>query len=350
MIADAVRARTLIDKASTGLTAAASLEDVLAEAGEALVYATASGDSRLVLDALLLRAQALTAIGDATAEDWLAVERAARDLEDWLRVAFALRMQVMGLLDDHAPDAAAPAARLGDVAAAQAMPRDIAWAEAVRAEIAMVAGRWDVAHTTAMRAVTNANRAEDPTTMLRAWHVVIPIAAARRDEVRLSLAFYAYERRRLTASPYARLLDAAATAQFAAFGLTSAPPLRFEDLPGAFDGAAAMPHWLAAVETIVGGWIEAGEFAAAERALEKMGGGRPTGLGAGVEALLRARLHAAEGSPPQGVAAQAWHALEVFSRIGAPWWIAKAIGALGRNATPTLKKQAKQIELVLRVR
>lgn len=259
-------------------------------------------------------------------------------------------MQVMRLLDDHAPDAAAPAARLGDVAAAQAMPRDIAWAEAVRAEIAMVAGRWDVAHAIAMRAVTDANRADDPSTVLRAWHVVIPIAAARRDEVRLSLAFYAYERRRLGSSPYARLLDAAATAQFAAFGLTQPAPVRFDDLPGAFDGAAAMPHWLAAVETIVGGWIDAGDFAAAERALQKMSGGRPTGLGAGVEALLRARLLAAEGSPPQGVTAQAWHALEVFSRIGAPWWIAKAIAALGGDATATLKKQARQIEVVLRIR
>ncbi|HEX9697471.1 MAG TPA: hypothetical protein VGB64_14290 [Actinomycetota bacterium] len=350
MIADAVRARSLIDSAAAGLSEASSLEDVLSAAGEAVVYATSSGDARLVLDALELRAQTLTALGDATAEDWQAVERAARDLEDWPRVAQALRMQVMRLLDDHAPDAAAPAARLGEMAAAQAMPPDLAWAEAVRAEIAMVTGRWDVAHATAMRAVTTAGRASDPSTVLRAWHVVIPIAVARRDEVRLSLAFYAYERRRDGGSPYARLLDAAAAAQFAAFRLTSPVPVRFEDLPGAFDGGAAMPHWLAAVESIVSGWIAAGDFAAAERALESMSGGRASGLGAGVEALLRARLLVAEGAPQQGVAAQAWHALEVFSRIGAPWWIAKAIEALGRDATPTLRTQARQIEIVLRIR
>lgn len=350
MITDVVLARTLIDQAAAGLAGGSSLHDVLADAGEAVRVAVATGNPALTLDALLIRAQALTALGEATPEDWQGVERAARELDDWPKAALALRMQVMRLLDDHAPDAAAPAARLGAVAAANAMPADLGWAEAVRAEIAMVAGRWDDAHTIAMRAVTTASRAKDISTVLRAWHVVIPMAAERADDVRLSLAFYAYGRRPPGASAYARLLDAAAAVRFAAAGLAQPVAVPTAELLGAFDGAAAMPHWLAAVETIVDQWITAGDFAAAGHALEKMGGSRASGLGAGVEALLRARLLTAEGAPEAGVAAQAWHALDVFSKVGAPWWIAKAIRALDGAAPQTLRTQAKRIEQALRIR
>lgn len=350
MITDVVLARTLIDDAAAGLAGGSSLHDVLAAAGEAVRVAVATGNPSLTLDALMVRAQVLTALGEATAEDWQGVERSARDVEDWPKAALALRMQVMRLLDDHAPDAAAPAARLGEIAAAQAMPADLGWAEVVRAEIAMVAGRWDDAHTIAMRAVTTASRAKDTSTVLRAWHVVIPIAAARNDDIRLSLAFYAYGRRRPGASAYAQLLDAAAAIRFAAAGLAQPVAVPPAELLGAFDGAAAMPHWLGAVETIVGEWIAAGDFAAAGHALEKMSGSRASGLGAGVEALLRARLLAAEGAPGAGIAAHAWHAIDVFSKVGAPWWIAKAIRALGSDAPQTLKTQAKRIEQALRIR
>lgn len=349
-----IDARELISRATASLGGPASLDAALADAEAAVGIAADSGDERLALDALECRAQILTGMGEASAEDWLAVEHSARACGDWPRAAGALRMQAMRLLDDHAPDALAPCNRLFTLGSEQSMLEQQAWADSVRAEIMFLTGDWDGATTAAMRAV---GRSEDAGATLRGWHVVIPIAAARRDTIRLGLAYYPYTLRSemAGASPYRRLLDAAALTVFARAELCKQPSVAPSELLPAARGAAAMPHWLAALEVVVEAWIAAGEFVAAERALELMtasqSSGNASGLGAGVGALLRARLHHAEGAPPAGVAAHAWRALELFSGIGAPWWSAKAIAMLAEagEAPPALRTEARRINAALSI-
>ena len=357
--------RALIRRASAGLGGSTSLDGPLDDAEQAVHAAEMAGDAILLLDALEVRAQALTGLGDASAEDWRGVEHAARVCEAWPRAANALRMQVMRLLDDHAALAEAPAIRLTDVASREGSTVDLAWAEAARAEIAFVEGRWDEAATFAMRAISAAGRVHDSTAMLRAWHVLTPIASARDDETRLSLAVYAYssvprDHIDITgASPYRALLDTAAAIRFAQGGAErnrgEMPRLDIPMLLRAMSGAAAMPHWLAAVETVIERLIIQGDLGAAERALEQMAGshksGNASGLGAAVESLLRARLLCAEGAMKRGIAAHAWTALEGFSKASAPWWISKAIRIIGRagEATPSLRAEALRIERALRL-
>ncbi|MHB8512010.1 MAG: hypothetical protein ACYDCC_07480 [Actinomycetota bacterium] len=352
MAVDVRHVRDLIKRASDGLSGEASLDGPLAEAEEAVEAAEAAGDALLLLDALEVRAQALTGLGEAEPEDWLAVERAARVCDAWPRASNALRMQIMHLLDDHGSAAEGTAARLAELAAVHGSPADLAWAEAARAEISFVAGRWDEANAFAMRAIAAANRSGDQTPILRAWNVITPIAAARADQNKMALAAYAYRALATDEAPntYRRLLDAAISIRFNN-GATSA--LDDDELLGAMSGAAAMPHWLAAIETVIERWISHGDLGVAERALERLASshrsGSASGLGACIEALLRARLLNAEGALKRGVAAQAWTALEGFSRIGAPWWIAKSIRVIGRagEATPALRSEALRIERAL---
>lgn len=363
IVIDAQAVRALIDRAGAMLGGPASLDGALGDVEEALTAASDLGDEDLVLDALECRARVLTGMGEAVADDWLAVEHAAIAGQAWPRAAVAMRMQAMALIDDDAPSAEAPSTRLAQLATDHGLTTDLAWAESLRAEIRFVLGQWDEATTVAMRAVAAGGRTEDSGATLRAWHVVVPIASERGDVTRLGLAFYPYSLRRQIApdSHYRRLLDAAAMIRFSAAGLCPPPDLTPAELLPSVSGSAVMPHWLAAVEVVVDAWISAGEFAAAEHAVEAMGasaaGGSASRLGAGAEALLRARLLHAEGSPEGGVASHAWRALELFTAAKAPWWISKAIHMLvDANEAPDsdaddgagdLAAQAKHIEAAL---
>src|SRR3954468_2403092 len=98
-----------------------------------------------------------------------------------------------------------------------------------------------------------------------------------------------------------------------------------------FDMDQGAPSWLAAVETVVGCWLAAGELDGVDAALERMRGSftrsPPTNLALSTEALLRARLLARRGSIAEAIAAA-----QSARDVRAPWWRAKAVRLVGELA------------------
>src|SRR5205823_4979896 len=103
---------------------------------------------------------------------------------------------------------------------------------------------------------------------------------------------------------------------------------------------------LAAIEIVVGSWLDAGDYEGAGLALDRMrarlGVREATGLARGVEALLRARLLLAR----EDVGGATVEANRAVAALRAPWWRAKAIRLLEQAgaASPSVVEEAERIE------
>jgi hypothetical protein len=179
---------------------------------------------------------------------------------------------------------------------------------------------------------------------VRSWFALRPIALARRRSDLIEQAFPLFEATRgRSDSPYARVISTAMDLAFAETGLLPAFVPELEPRLASFDLAYDDPSWLAAVEAVVGSWLDNGALAEARTALDRFRAAAEdknmARLAFASQALLRSRLLLAEGDLA-GAASEAESALETR----APWWRVRALRALeaaGAASDETLEEAAQ---------
>jgi class 3 adenylate cyclase/tetratricopeptide (TPR) repeat protein len=348
---DAAVARLLLLRSVAVLNAWDDYERADVDATRGLALVRAGDDLQLELEALQLTAQIGSERGDDTGEAWLEIEDLARRSGRWETVAAAIRMRGFGHIDDEPDRALVPIAAAADVAAAYGLIEAGGWADYMRAEAALSAGRWDEAVEAGLRAVELGETHGYHRVVVRSWFVLLPLARAQGRADLIRQAHPRFETRARLGqeadSYYARIVATAAHLHFAASGLW--PPFvpDVEERLPCFDMDQGGPSWLAGVETVVDAWLDAGELDGAEQALDRMrtrlARGDATHLALATEALLRARLLLARGGV--GAAAEAERALaETTGR--APWWRVKAIRVLEQagGASTALVDEARSLE------
>jgi class 3 adenylate cyclase/tetratricopeptide (TPR) repeat protein len=349
---DAAVARLLLLRSVAVMNAWDDYERAEIDATRALPLVRAAGDPPLELEALQLMAQIRSERGDDTADAWLAIEDLARDSGRWETVASAIRARAFEYVDDD-PDRALPLVdAAADVAGAYGLVEAGGWADYLRAEAHMSAGRWEEAIEAGLRAIEVGEAHGYHRVVVRSWFVLLPVARAQGREDLIRRAFPRFEMRARIGheadSYYARIVATATHLHFAAFGLK--PPFvpDVEERLPCFDLDHSTPSWVAGIETVVGAWLDADELDAAQRALDRMRArlarGRTTHLAQATEALLRARLLLAR-SEEAGAVAEAKRVL-AGTTASAPWWRAKAIRVLEQAGTAggLLVDEAKAIE------
>jgi class 3 adenylate cyclase/tetratricopeptide (TPR) repeat protein len=333
---DAATGRLLVMRSSAIVSAWDDYDRSAADAVRALTLAREAGDPILALDALTISARIQTERGDPHAyEVWDEVEQLARRAGNWEKVSAAARIQATRELEDSPDEVVLRLGAARGVADAYGLVEDGAWCDYGLAEAYLAAGRWDEAIAAGRCALTVAAQHDFSRVAVRTWFVLLPIARVRRREDLVGEASQLFAKRLDNApdSHYARVIATAAHLHFAAFGLEPAFVPDVESRLPSFDLAHDGPSWLAAIETLVETWLEAGELDGAEQALDRMRAsldkGAPSRLARATEALLRAKLFLARGDPAaSGIEAK--RSLELLGDKGAPWWRAKAIRALER--------------------
>jgi hypothetical protein len=236
-----------------------------------------------------------------------------------------------------------PAAELAE---ARGLVDQAAWIDYGRAEAHLVAGGWDDAIAAGLRALEVAETRAIPRLAVRTWFVLRPIVLARGRTDLIERAVPVFEKvRSSTQSPYALVIVAAMDLAFAEVGLI--PPFVPEVEPRlvSFDLRYGDPSWMAALEAVIGSWIEAGELAGARIALDRrraaVEGKRVSQLARTSHALMWSRLLLAEGDR---AAAAAEAQLAVATRF--PWWRLRALRALAAAgaATPEALAEAAALE------
>jgi tetratricopeptide (TPR) repeat protein len=267
-------------------------------------------------------------------------------------------MRAWDFLDDE-PDRALPlVSESGEIATAHGLVEAGGWADYMRAEAHMSAGRWAEAIEAGLRAVELGEERGYHRVVVRSWFALLPIARAQGREDLIRKAFPRFEERaRLrheADSYYARIVATATHLHFAAVGLEPGFVPDIPDRLHCFEMDHGGPSWLAGIETVVESWLDAGELRGVEQALDRMRmrleAAPSTALARAAEAILRARLLLAQDRFEQAVTA-AEHALaETDGR--APWWRAKAIRILERAgmAGGPLVDEATSIETSLGIR
>jgi tetratricopeptide (TPR) repeat protein len=345
---DAAVARLLLLRSVSVMNARDDFDSAEIDATRALAIARAAEEPTLELDALDLTTSISAERGDDVGDAWSTIENLAREAGRWEMVAGAIRVRGFEYLDDE-PDRALPLVDAAtEVAVAQGLLEGRGWADYLRAEAHLSAGRWDEAIEAGLSAIELGETYDYHRVVVRSWFVLLPIASAqgREDLIRQALPRFESRRGREPDSHYARIVATAVHLHFAAAGLI--PPFVpevAERLPS-FDLDQAGPSWLAGVETVVGTWLQVGDYDGTQQALDRMRArlevGTSTGLARGVEALLRARLLLGRDEA-ENAAAQANNALAV---IRAPWWRSKALRVLEQAgaAEPVQLEEARSIE------
>src|SRR4051794_1294009 len=349
---DASTGRLLVMRAMAIVSAWDDYDRSELDAAQALILARKSEDPILELDALTISARVLVERGDERAyEAWAGVEQLARRAGNWEKVSAASRILATRELEDSPDDVVVRLGPAREVADAHGLVEDGAWCDYALAEAYLAAGRWDEAIAAGRRALTVAARHDFSRVAVRTWFVLLPIARVRGRDDLIGEASQLFAKRLSNApdSHYARVIATAAHLHFATAGLEPSFVPDVESRLPSFDLGHDGPSWLAAVETLVETWLEAGGLDGAGQALDRMrvslDKGTPSRLARATEALLRARLSLAHADP-DGATAQALRALDLLGEAGAPWWRAKAIRVLetAGAAEPALLDEAKVIE------
>ncbi len=273
----------------------------------------------------------------------------ARASGRWVLACTALRMQAVaavGLSRDPWPflDEAVT------VASAHGLAEALAWTGYERAETGFALGGWDRAWTAGLDTLELAERGAYHRVAVRTWHAIVPIAAAwgRRDVLERAVRWYDDHAAIFPDSAYGRLLRRMVQLHFAAAGLVPMPEPDVERLLPSFDADMGGATTLAAVDAVVGGWLDGGHLDAARQALARMEpAARASVYPDSIAAweLLTGRLRLADGD----VAAAVTHtrpALASFRRVPMPPWTAKAIRLLESAGAATAEEltEAEAIE------
>jgi class 3 adenylate cyclase/tetratricopeptide (TPR) repeat protein len=349
--ADAAVARLLVLRGLGALNARDDHAAARRDAARALEIARTVKDGEAELEAMQLRAQVESEAGNAGAALWSDLARAAQAGGRWDVVAGALRTRSSFDWDDD-PGAALPViAEAAEVARVHGLVEPLGWAGYARTEARFSLGDWDAAIAAGLEAVELAEARNLHRVAVRTWFTLRPIAIARGRVDLLERAYPLFAARRGVEpdSLYARIITTAIHLSFADAGLEPRFVPDVEHRLPSFDLDHSGPSWLAAVETIVDAWLDAGALDGAAAALDRMRATftarSPTRLAVGTEALLRARLLARSGRIDDAVAAAA-----EASDVPAPWWRAKALrlrGALADDGAAL--REAERLEARLGV-
>jgi tetratricopeptide (TPR) repeat protein len=329
---DAATARLLLMRSHAALNARDDHALARADAGRALELLR--GD-RLELDALHLVAQVEAEAEGSNDEAWRQVAELATARQAWNIAANAIRQRGAILVDDEPYAALAFIDEAEELAQQHGLVEAGAWCDYMRAEAFLSSGDWDDAVAAGLRAIEVGEAHDMHRPVVRSWFALRPIAVARGD---LALLAQAYPRFAARAgvepdSPYARIVSTAMHVSFADAGLERHFVPDVEQRLRSFELDHTSPSWLAAIETIVGAWITAGELDGARRALDvmraRLSRGSPTRLALVTHAVLRAR----RGEPiAPDVATES------------PWWRWKVLRELDPSSA-----EAEMIALRLRL-
>lgn len=300
-------------------------DGVLEEVAAARGIADRTADALVGLAVLDHTSAARDEVGAATEEDWAELERRARELGAWHHAVAAARVRAVyrAMVD---PVGALPVlAEVAELARAHGQLEQAGWCDYTRGEVLWVLGHWDDALDLGTAVVDQAERNAYERLAFRTYVVLLPMAAPRRDAT-LAARYDAWlemagTHRPTVPSPYARILRAAiAIWQAQARGAAPDPPAA--DL---IDAVIPMSnaHFVAAVETLVRAWLDAGATdpaaAAADRVASDAAADDATPLMRASAALIDAWLN--RGEPAAAVAAA--------RAASAPWWEARALRAAG---------------------
>jgi class 3 adenylate cyclase len=324
---DAATARLLALRGFGALSAWDDFPRARADAEHALALARGSGDADAELEAL----QLLTACieGDELEEKrWAELESLARERGRWELATGAMRSRALIHVYDEPERTLVELDAAAELAEARGLVEDAAWNDFARTEAHLVAGTWDEAIADGLRAIEAGEARNLFRVAVRSWFALRPIALARGRTDLIERAFPLFEATRgRSDSPYARVISTAMDLAFAEAGLL--PPFvpELEPRLPSFDLAYDDPSWLAAVEAVVGSWLDTGALVEARTALDRFRAAAENRnmarLAFASEALLRAWLLLAEGDPARA-AVEAESALESSS----PWWRVRALRAL----------------------
>jgi len=314
------------------------VEAPLADMRRALHLARKAGDLELELDALVMVTRFDADTGAAGVEDFRRLAKLSVESGRWATASEAARMEAMLLLEETPAGSVTALDRAEEVCLAHGLTEELAWTNYARVELRLLTGAWDGAVAAALAALALAEPNGYRRAAVRVYYALLPIASARGEDefVRRAHRFSERARPHFPAVPaaWARVMSTAAELHFGALRLPrTARYAPDEDacLP-AFDDAAVLPSWCAAVEMVLESWRQAGHAARVEEALERAErAARVTSVASqlwlAAMPLERARLHAGGSAEAQAVAF-AREAVTRFRRLDAVWWLAKGLRLL----------------------
>lgn len=296
-------------------------DGVVAEADAAEAMAAAADDPHAQLEVLEHAASARDEVDAASAEHWARLADRARLLGRWPQVVSAGRVSATYVAMED-PAAALPLLEeVGQLAIAHGLREQAGWADYSRCEALWVLDRCDEALAIGIDVIGTAERLAYDRLAFRTWVIVLAIAAVRGDR---SIAeryrhWWAGAKAHAPAapSPYAHVLREAISIWLArADGERPRPPD-----PSVIDAIVPMvnPHYLAALETVVEAWAEAGESALARAAAE-----RSAEVLAEPDATALMRASAALQSAMAGDREAAERSGQLAAGVPAPWWERRA--------------------------
>ncbi len=343
---DAPTARLLALRGSGALSASDDFARARTDGERALALARAAGDDNAELEALQLLTSCMDDGDELEGQRWAELESLAREHGRWDLASGAIRARAFISVADEPERTLADLEAAAELAEARGLVAEAIWVDFERAEVHLVAGNWDDALAFGLRAIDDAEERSLSRLAVRTWFALRPIARARRRTDLIERAFPLFERiRGSSQSPYARIIVGAMELAFAEAGLRAAFIPELEPRLESFDLGYGDPSWLAAVETIVGSWLDNGALAEARTALDRLRaaseGKSLSSLTLASRALLRSRLLLAEGNAAEA-AVEAERALQTQ----APWWRSRGLRALeaAGAATPEAIAEAEALE------
>jgi len=275
-------------------------------------------------------------IDEAGESDWALLEAKAVAAGRWHQVAVAGRVRAILHADVAPRSAVGPLAAVAEIASAHGLTEQAGWADYARCETLWVLGEWDAAMALGQQTISLAERFAYQRLAFRTWMLVLPMAAARNspEPVERWLTWWTGAAGHFPGnpSPYALVLRAAYSV-WAAQATGRPAPVPPDDLVEAII-PMGNPHFVAAIETVVRAWLDAGRDEIATIAAQRWAGiaAEPgsTRLMQTSAALVDAWISGSDVS--------ARRALDLAREHGAPWWELRALQALDDPAATDLER------------
>jgi tetratricopeptide (TPR) repeat protein len=340
-----------VERGFAALNARDDYDAARRDAERGLTIAQDAGDAALELEATALRVQAEGEAGEHNPSSWEELARIAAGRGRWDLVASSLRVRAAFDWDDDPASSLPLIDQAEEVARVHGLVESLGWMPYARSEAFLSLGDWDAAVETGLQAVAYGEARDFYRLVVRSWFALRPIAVARGAAELIEQAYPRFAARTGVEpdSHFARIVTTAMHLTFADAGLEPAFVPDVELRLPCFDMDHAAPSWLAAVDTVVGVWLAAGELDGVDAALERMRASLarspPTRLAVATEELLRARLQARRGDTAGAVALA-----QAARKVQAPWWRAQASRLAGELANDQdALREAEQLEARLGV-
>jgi class 3 adenylate cyclase/tetratricopeptide (TPR) repeat protein len=312
--------------------------EIATDAERAAAIARRHGDPALEMEASdMLFQSVLVEEGKVTLGQMLRhnaeVIRLASGLGSWQRVARAMRLNAGMLAEDRSAESTPWLDQAAEIAEAHGLREELAWVDYGRAEVGFVAGNWDGAWTSGLRAIEVAERNAYHRVAVRTWFVIVAMALARGrgDVLEHADRWFREHESIFPPSPFAKLMHRAIDVRLTAAGLRNAAVPAFDDVVTVWDETQGLGSVWDAADVLAAAWLERGEVANVRAWLEAMSRFHrhplTSNLGRATHELIQARLELHEGEQ-MGSVESARRALAAFRRSHARWWVRKALNLL----------------------